>query len=135
MSNYELQAGEKLNGGYTVVIGDVTVNIIGKYSPKWEKVYDTENSFRNYLGNQIKPLVGYQFSLDIETAQLNKDKLEALISELKKESINVICPDYEGECYCDNVPANLEAANFLGVRYRLPITLISKDIIPIGNGL
>ncbi|MBQ8177256.1 MAG: hypothetical protein IJ035_09525 [Oscillospiraceae bacterium] len=135
MGDYVLQAGEKLNGGYSVQIGDVTVNVIGKYSPRWEKVYDNENSFQNYLGNQVRPLIGYRFLIDIETGRLNKEKLEALITELNKESVNVVCPDFEGECYCDNAPANLEQANFLGVRYRLPLTLIAKDIIPAGDGL
>ncbi len=135
MSEYLLQEGEKINGGYTITIGEVTVRLIGKYSPKWEKVYDTENSFRNYLGSEFKPLLGYQFSVDIETARLSKEKLDALIGELNKESVNVVCPDFEGACYCDNVPANLEQANFLGTRYRLPVTLIAKDIIPVGGGL
>ena len=133
--NYVLQDGEKLNGGYSVEIGSVTVNVIGKYSPKWEKVYDNENSFRNYLGNQKKVLIGSQFSLDIETGRLSNEAFEALIAELNKESVNVSCPDFVGECYCDNAPASLEQANFLGVRYRLPFTLIAKDIIPVGDGL
>lgn len=126
---------EKLNGGYSLKIGETTINIIGKYSPKWEKVYDNENSFTDYRGNQVKQLKGYRFLLDIETGRLDKNQLEEIISELNKASVAIVCPDFEGECYCDNVPANLEQANFLGARYRISFTLIAKDIVLIGGGL
>lgn len=135
MSDYVLQSGEKLNGGYSVTIGDVAINVIGKYAPKWEKVYDNENSFRSYRGNQVQILQGLQFSLELETGRLTKEKLEALLTELNKESVMVTCPDYEGKCYCNDAPANLEQANFLGVRYRMPFTLIASELIPAGDGL
>lgn len=135
MSDYIIQKSEKLNGGYEVTIGDFVLRKIGKYAPTWSKVYDDENSFTDYLGNQQKILMGNRFALSIDTGRLTKEETESLIAELNKRSIAVVCPDFEGECYCDNAPANLEQANFYGTRYKVNFTLTAKNITSIGGGL
>lgn len=136
MDNYVLKPGEALNGGYTVQINDFTLGIIGGYEPIWENVYDTENSFTNWQGNTKKILKGKQFSLKLSTGSLSTEDYKALVQELKKNTINLSCPDFEGECYCENIPSSLTQANFLGTRYKTNVTLISKDLLlSTGDGL
>lgn len=134
--DYELKKGEKLNGGYSVTIGDYTLRLIGGYETEWKNVYDSENSFRNYDGTEVKPLIGRQFSLKLNTNSLSKAEFDLLQTELKKSSFAVECPDFNGECYCENIPGTLKQANFAGVKYGTSITLISKSIEKVsGDGL
>ncbi|MBP1560710.1 MAG: hypothetical protein J6C96_05625 [Oscillospiraceae bacterium] len=133
--DYELKSGEKLNGGYMVKIGGFTLMNIGAYSPSWRSVYDDENNFTDYLGNTQKILKGKQFSLKISTGRLSAEDFKALAAELNKESITVECPDFTGECYCDDIPGSLEQANFYGTRYKLNFTLNAKEIVIAGGGL
>lgn len=133
-NNYVLKPGEVLNGGYTVQINDFTLRIIGGYEPAWENVYDTDNSFTDWQGNTQKILMGKRFSLKIATGQLDTEDYKALVEELKKDTVNLSCPDFEGECYCDNIPSSLEQANFLGVRYKTNVTLTAKSIIAPDSG-
>ena len=135
MDKYELKSGEVLNGGYTVQIGDFSLVNIGGYEPVWEKVYDTENSFTDWQGNTQKFLRGLQFSLKISTGALDADDFNALVEELNKEKIMVSCPDFEGECRCENAPGSLAKANFTGVRYKANFTLIAESLIVSGGGL
>lgn len=132
--NYVLKPGEVLNGGYTVEIGSFTLRNIGGYEPSWENVYDTENSFTDWLGNTQKILKGKQFSLKISTGGLDTEDYNALVEALKAETIAVSCPDFEGDCYCDNIPASLAKANFTGVRYKANFTLIAKELDLSGSG-
>lgn len=133
--NYELKPGEVLNGGYTVNIGDFTLRIIGGYEPNWDNVYSNESMFRDYQGNERKKLQGKKFSLKITTGGLVPEDYNALVEELKKEYFYVFCPDYDGLCYCENIPASLTQANFRGTRYKVSFTLIAKDIIKPADGL
>lgn len=135
MDNYALKAGEVYNGGYTVQINDFTLRNIGGYEPAWENIYDTENSFTDFLGNNKKILMGQRFSIKISTGQLDKEDYNALVEALKQETITLSCPDFEGECYCENIPSSLEQANFLGTRYKTNFTLIAKDLVLNGDGL
>lgn len=135
MDNYALKPGEVLNGGYTVQIGNFTLRIIGGYEPAWENVYDTENSFADWQGNTKKFLLGRQFSLKLSTGPLTPDDCRALAAELKKSTIAVVCPDFIGDCYCDNIPASLVQANFLATWYKVSFTLTAKDIELSGGGL
>lgn len=132
--DYELKKGEKLNGGYTVAIGDFTLRIIGGYEVEWKTIYDSENSFRNYDGKEIKPIIGRQFSLKLNTNGLSKADFDLLTAELKKSSFAIDCPDYKGNCYCDNIPGTLKQANFLGVKYGTSITLTAVDVEKISGG-
>lgn len=137
MADYELQKGEVLNGGYSVTIGDYTLRLIGGYKVNWTNEYDTENQFTDYKGDTVRILRGRRFSLDISTGRLSADDMNALISAMKNETIAVNCPDFTGDCYSDAVPAKLEQANFLGVRYSSNITLIACELdkTGIGDGL
>lgn len=134
MDNYSLKPWEVLNGGYTVQINDFKLRNIGGYEPAWENVYDTENSFTDWQGNAQKILMGKQFSIKISTGRLDTEDYNALVSELKKETITLSCPDFEGECYCENIPSSLEQANFLGTRYKTNFTLTAKEIIKPDSG-
>lgn len=135
MDNYILRDNEVLNGGYTIQIGSYTLRMLGGYSPSWENVYDAENSFQNFDGSEEKILKGIRFSLKIEIKRIMPDDFKALVTELKKPTISVQCPDFEGDCYCDNIPGDLKQANFNGVRYGIGFTLIAKSLITDGNGL
>ena len=135
MEGYSLKKGEVYNGGYTVEIGNFSLRNIGNYEPVWEKVYDDENGFTDWTGNAKKFLLGRRFSLKITTGPLSFEDYNDLVSELNKSSFPVSCPDFEGECYCENVPANLTQANNLGKRYKVNITLIAQNIVPSGGGL
>lgn len=135
MSDHVLKNGEVLNGGYTVQIGDFSLRNIGGYEPVWEKVYDTENSFKDWQGNMQKPLLGLQFSLKISAGALDVEDYNSLVTELNKERVMVSCPDFEGMCRCENAPGSLAKANFTGVRYKASFTLIAEDLINAGGGL
>ena len=135
MDGYVLRDNEKLNGGYTIQIGGFTLRILGGYSPSWENVYDTENSFQNFDGSEEKILMGIRFSLKIEIERIVPEDFNALVAELKKPTIALECPDFEGDCYCDNIPGDLKQANFNGVRYGLGFTLTAKKLITDGDGL
>lgn len=135
MDNYVLKPGEVYNGGYTVQINDFTLRCIGEYEPEWENVYDTENSFVDLYGNTKKILMGKRFSIKISTGQLDTEDYKALVSALKAEIITLSCPDFEGECYCENIPSSLKQANHLGTRYKTNVTLIAKDLVLNGDGL
>lgn len=134
MDDYILKKGEVLNGGYSVEIGSYTLRNIGGYAPNWSNVYD-ENSFTDWRGNTQKFLKGRQFSLKISTGALDWEDYTALVTELKNKSIAVNCPDFEGNCYCDDIPADLTQANFLSTRYKINFTLIAENIELFGNGL
>lgn len=134
MSDYVLKNGEKLNGGYSVKIGDFTLRLIGGYETEWACIYDTENTFRNFDGTEHKPLLGRRFSLKINTNGLSKEDFDLLSAELKKDSFAVECPDYSGECYCETIPGTLKQANFHGVRYGTTVTLIAKSIEKASSG-
>ena len=134
MDNYVLKPGEVLNGGYTLQINDFTLRLIGGYEPAWENVYDTENSFTDWQGNTQKILKGMLFSIKITTGQLDVEDYKALVEALKKDTINLSCPDFEGECYCDNIPSSLEQANFLNTRYKTNVTLTAKKLIKPDSG-
>ena len=134
MSEYILKSGEVLNGGYSVEIGGYTLHNIGGYSPAWDNVYD-ENSFTDWKGNAHTFLKGRQFSLKISTGPLGWEDYSALTAELKKKTVAVRCPDFEGDCYCDNIPADLKQANFLSTRYKITFTLIASAIELFGSGL
>ncbi|MCM1023812.1 MAG: hypothetical protein NC395_07110 [Prevotella sp.] len=135
MDGYILKPNERLNGGYTVQIGDFTLRLINGYSPSWENVYDTENSFRNFDGSEEKILLGVRFSLKIEVGRIMPEDFKALAAELKKPVIALECPDFEGDCCCDSVPGELKQANFNGVRYGIGFTLIAKNLLTDGDGL
>lgn len=137
MADYELQKGEVLNGGYSVDVGDYTLRLIGGYKVNWTNEYDTENQFTDYKGDTQRILRGRRFSLEISTGRLSAEDMKALISALKSKTISVSCPDFTGECYSDAVPAKLEQANFLGVRYSSTITLTACELdkTGIGDGL
>ncbi|MCM1328364.1 MAG: hypothetical protein NC253_02900 [Ruminococcus sp.] len=135
MDNYVLRPGEVLNGGYTVYIGGFTLRIIGGYEAAWENVY-TQNNFTDYKGDEHKKLAGKRFSLKLTTGAVIPEDKDALIRELKQDYFLVSCPDFEGYCYCDSIPAVLEQANFNGTRYKLTFTLIARELInPNGGGL
>ena len=134
MSDYVLQKGEKLNGGYSVDIGNYTLRLIGGYETEWKTIYDTENSFRSYDGSEVKPIIGRQFSLKLNTNGLTKADFDLLTAELKKGNFEVKCPDYSGWCYCENIPGTLKQANYLGVRYGTSITLIACEIEKVSGG-
>lgn len=131
---YMLKKGEKLNGGYSVKIGSYDLKVLGGYEIEWKTIYDSENAFRNYDGKEIKPIIGRQFTLKINTNGLSKNEFDLLTAELKKDSFAVECPDYKGECYCENIPGTLKQANFLGVKYGTSITLIAKEIESTSGG-
>lgn len=135
MDDYVLRDNERLNGGYTLQIGGFTLRILGGYSPSWENVYDTENSFTNFDGSEEKILKGIRFSLKINIERIIPDDFNALVTELKKPTIPLECPDFEGDCYCDNIPGDLKQANFNGVRYGVSFTLTAKNLITDGDGL
>ena len=135
MDEYVLRDNEVLNGGYTIQIGGFTLRMLGGYYPSWENVYDTENSFQNFDGSEEKNLLGIRFSLKIEVKRIMPEDFKALAAELKKPTISVQCPDFEGDCYCDNIPGDLKQANFNGVRYGISFTLIAKSLITDGDGL
>lgn len=132
--DYELKKGEKLNGGYSVKIGDYTLVLIGGYEIEWKTIYDSENSFRSYDGTEHKPIIGRQFSLKLNTNGLSKASFDALVTELKKDSFAVECPDYSGECYCESIPGTLKQANFLGIKYGTSIILIAKEVEKTSGG-
>lgn len=135
MDDYVLRDNESLNGGYTLQIGSFTLRILGGYSPSWENVYDTENSFQNFDGSEEKVLLGIRFSIKIDIKRMLPDDFNALVTELKKHTIALECPDFEGDCYCDNIPGDLKQANYNGVRYGVSFTLIAKNLITDGDGL
>lgn len=137
MEDYVLKKGEVLNGGYSVTIGDYTLMLIGGYDAVWTNEYDTENQFTDYKGDPVKPLKGRRFSLDISTGRLSAEDKNALLEELKKETIAVSCPDFTGNCYTDTIPAKLEQANFLGTRYSssIKLTACELDKSGLGDGL
>lgn len=134
MEDYTLKPGEVYNGGYTVQINGFTLRIIGGYEPAWENVYDTENSFTDWQGDTQKTLMGMRFSLKISTGQLDTEDYNTLVDELKKETITLSCPDYDGECYCDNIPSSLTQANYHGTRYKTNVTLTAKKLIVPDSG-
>lgn len=134
MDNYVLKAGEVLNGGYTVTIGDFILRIIGAYEPSWDNVYSGNSSFTDWKGNEHKKLQGKKFSLKISTGRLVPEDFNKLVEELKKEDIPVSCPDFDGICYCENIPASLAQANFNGTRYKISFTLIAKELEAAGSG-
>lgn len=131
----ELKPGEKLNGGYTVKIGGYSLMKISGYSPDWSNVYDDENSFTDYLGNEKKIFLGRKFSLKITTRRLTREEFNGLAAALRSETLMVECPDFEGECRCENIPAELKQANFNGTRYTVTFTLIAKNLTTDGDGL
>lgn len=135
MSDIVLKSGEMLNGGYEIRIGNYTLLPLNGYSPSWENVYDTENSFQNFDGSEEKFLKGIRFSLNVTVDRIMPDDFNALVTELKKHTIALECPDFEGDCYCDNIPGDLKQANFNGVRYGVSFTLIAKNLITDGDGL
>ncbi len=126
---------EILNGGYSIKIGEYTLNLLGGYSPSWTKEYDENNGFTDWQGNPQKFLKGIRFSLKISVGRLPSEDLHALAAELQKKDVAVECPDFSGICYCDSVPAELKQANFLAVRYGVTFTLTAKNLITDGDGL
>lgn len=137
MAEYALKSREVLNGGYTVTIGDYTLRLIGGYEARWTNEYDTENQFTDYKGDTVRILKGRRFSLDISTGRLSAEDMAALTEALKSETIALSCPDFTGNCYTDDIPAKLEQANFLGVRYSsgIKLTACELDKMGIGDGL
>lgn len=131
---YTLKKGEVLNGGYSVTIGSFTLRLIGGYNVTWTNEYDTENQFTDYKGDPVRILKGRRFSLEISTGRLTAEDKNALAEELKKETIAISCPDYEGNCYTDSIPSKLEQANFLGTRYSTKVTLTACELDKTGLG-
>lgn len=137
MSDYQLKKGESLNGGYSVVIGDYTLRLIGGYEVKWTNEYDTENQFTDYKGDLVRLLRGRRFNLKISTGRLSAEDITALEKEIKKDKISLECPDFTGECYSESISAKLEQANFLGSKYKSDITFTACELdrSEIGDGL
>ncbi|MGN0598646.1 MAG: hypothetical protein ACI4JK_02025 [Oscillospiraceae bacterium] len=132
MEEYVLKKGEVLNGGYTVAIGDYTLNLIGGYDATWTNEYDTENQFTDFNGNPVRILKGRRFRLEISTGRLTAEDKNALVEELKNKTIAVSCPDFTGNCYTDAITAKLAQANFLGTRYSSNITLTACELDKTG---
>jgi len=124
-----------INGGYSVKIGDYTLELLGGYSPTWTNEYDENNSFADYLGNKQRILKGRRFSLKISVGRLDSVDYNALVTALKSETIALVCPDFSGDCYCESIPAELKQANFNGVRYAISFTLTAKNLINDEDGL
>lgn len=122
-----------LNGGYSVKIGEYTLNLLGEYSPSWTNEY--EDSFTDWQGSSQKILKGSRFSLKISVGRLPTSDFYELVKELKKRDISVECPDFSGICYCDDIPAELKQANFLAVRYGISFTLTAKELTKAEDGL
>ena len=130
---YELKGGEVYNGGYTVTIGDYELRNIGAYAPGWSNVYDNQNSYIDLNGNNVKALIGKQFTLSIKTGRLSVEDYNALVFNLKKNEIYLKCPEFEGICICDDIPANLEQANTLNTRYSASFKLTAKSLTAVGS--
>lgn len=124
---------EIINGGYAVNIDGYVLQHIGEYAPSWSKVYDTQNSFTDYAGNEVKILKGLQFTLKLTTGRLTAADYNTLITALKNDEINVSCPEYSGVCRCDDIPGDLVQANHAGARYKVSFTLTAQEIIPSGG--
>lgn len=127
--DYTLKQGEVYNGGYSITIGSFTLRLITSYEPRYSNVYDTANTFTDYQGNTVKPLMGKQFSLSMKTGGMSVADYNSLVTELKKNTITVACPDFSGECICDEIAANLAQANSLNTRYTISFKLTAKSII------
>ena len=123
----------KPNGGYRVTIGSYALEQISEYAPSWAKVYDTQNSFEDHTGQEVKVFKGVKFSLKLTTGQLTLEAYNSLVAELQNEDITVSCPDFSGDCRCDDIPCNLVQANSTSTRYKLSFTLTAKEIIPSGS--
>ena len=124
----------KTNGGYSLTIGSYTLEQIGEYSPSWSKVYDTQNSFEDHTGQEVKVFKGVKFSLKITTGQLAVTAYNSLVDELKNEDITISCPDFSGICNCNDVSCGLKQANSVGTRYTVSFTLTAKETtIPPGG--
>lgn len=129
----ELKSGEIFNGGYKITIGDFELRNIGGYTPSWSNVYDNQNSYIDHNGNNVKALIGKQFTLSVKTGRLSVEDYNALVSNLKKEEIYLKCPEFEGICICDDIPANLEQANTLNTRYSANFKLAAKSLDAAGS--
>ena len=125
----------KANGGYSVTIGSYSLQHIGEYSPSWNKVYDTQNSFEDHTGQEIKVFKGVKFSLKITTGRLTAAAYNSLTAALKDEDITVSCPDFSGVCTCDDVSCDLKQANSTGTRYKVSFTLTAKETTLPPGGL
>ena len=124
----------KANGGYSLTIGSYTLEQIGEYSPSWAKVYDTQNSFNDHTGQEVKVFKGVKFSLKLTTGQLTVTAYNSLIAELQNEYIAISCPEFSGDCTCDDVSCDLKQANSTGTRYKVSFTLTAKETtIPPGG--
>lgn len=124
----------KPNGGYRVTIGSYALEQIGEYAPSWAKVYDTQNSFEDHTGQEMKVFKGVKFSLKITTGRLTAEAYNLLIAELQNEDITVSCFDFSGVCTCDDISCDLKQANSTGTRYKVSFTLTAKETtIPPGG--
>lgn len=124
----------KNNGGYQITIGSYTLQQIGEYAPSWEKIYDTENSFEDNTGQEVKIFKGVKFSLKVTTGQLTTTDYSLLIAELQNEEMSVVCPEFTGVCNCNDISCDLKQANSTGTRYKISFTLTAKETtIPPGG--
>ena len=96
--------------------------------PRPGKMFTTQKT-----ASQI--LKGIRFSLKVTVDRIMPEDFNALVTELKKRTVALECPDFEGDCYCDNIPGDLKQANFNGVRYGVSFTLVAKSLITDGDGL
>ena len=125
----------KINGGYKVTIGNYLLEQISEYAPSWAKIYDTQNSFEDHTGQEVKVFKGVKFSLKITTGQLAVAAYNSLVDELKNEDITISCPDFSGDCTCDDVSCDLKQANSTGTRYKVSFTLAAKETAVPPGGL
>lgn len=111
------------NGGRTITVGDVEIDVISSYSPAWVKEY-TE-SFISYTGEEIKKLKSTRFRLTFSTYGIQPAELSALCTELKKEQTMLVCDEFTGYVRCDSISPELRNANFYGDFFGGSITLVA----------
>lgn len=117
----------RANGGKKIKIGETEINVISGYSPTWKKEF--ADSFTTWDGRIVKPLKGIRFSLSFSTYGLQAEELTDLCDELTANEITLECDEYSGNVTCDDIPADLQSANFYGEFFKTDITLTADTLL------
>ena len=112
------------NGGISVKLGSYTLKCINSYEASWS---DETEEFENWDYSTVTLYKGRRFKLSV-SAILEESGKDDLITALSAHTLNIVCPDYEGEVAINSVSAPIQSSNFMGTYYKISFSATATEL-------
>ncbi len=137
MADRALRDNESLNGGRTVMVGDVAIERITSYDVTVENVYDDNFSFTASDGTEHKTFLGVRKKLSIKTGWLYPDEYNTLVAALSVGVAKVTAEEFGSsavDCNISDISTTLDKSDFSGEFYYVSFSA-SETGLTVPEGL